>query len=71
MIRIMLTAGIDCHILPGVASFNSYFNFRGSDEDVSRPFTLSEMAVSEVDATTLKWKDGRPNWIALRKLLGE
>jgi hypothetical protein len=63
-----------CHSLPGTASFNSYFNFRGNASlvnrsDVSRPFSLSEMPVSEVNAATLKWKEGRPNWTELRKLL--
>jgi hypothetical protein len=63
-----------CHSLPGAASFNSYFNFRGNGSlvnrgDVTRPFSLSEMSVSEVDAATVRWKEGRPHWIALRKLL--
>jgi hypothetical protein len=60
-----------CHSLPGVASFNSYFNFRGNlvDAAVARPFSLSEMSVSEVAGAAVKWKEGRPNWTALRKLL--
>jgi hypothetical protein len=63
-----------CHSLPGTASFNSYFNFRGNvsltnRNDVSRPFSLAEMPVSDVNAATVKWKQGRPNWTALRKLL--
>jgi hypothetical protein len=63
-----------CHSLPGVSSFNSYFNHRVHlhDTDTSaRPFSLSEMPVSEVAGAAVKWKVGRPNWTALRKLLEE
>jgi hypothetical protein len=61
-----------CHSLPGIASFNSYFNYRGNlvDATVARPFSLSEISVSEVAGAAVKWKEGRPNWTALRKLLG-
>ena len=60
--------------LPGVASFNSHFNFRGhpnASNTVARPFSLAEMPVSEVAGAAVKWKEGRPNWTALRKLLAE
>jgi hypothetical protein len=63
-----------CHSLPGVASFNSYFNYRDHVQTgaaVVRPFSLSEMPVSEVAGAAVKWKEGRPNWAALRKLLEE
>jgi hypothetical protein len=63
-----------CHSLPGVASFNSYFNYRDQVQAgaaVVRPFSLSEMPVSEVAGASVKWKEGRPNWAALRKLLEE
>jgi hypothetical protein len=63
-----------CHSLPGVCSFNSYFNFRAHlhDRDTSaRAFSLSEMAVPKVAGSAVKWKVGRPNWTALRKLLAE
>jgi hypothetical protein len=63
-----------CHSLPGVASFNSYLNYRDHlhDRDSSaRPFSLSEMPVSEAARAAVKWKEGRPNWTALRKLLAE
>ena len=63
-----------CHSLPGVASFNSYFNSRThlSDRDATaRPCSLSETPVSEVAEAAVKWKMGRPNWTALRKLLAE
>ena len=55
-------------------SFNSFFNFRGHLNDgdaVARPFSLSETPVAEVAGAAVKWKEGRPNWIALRKLLAE
>lgn len=60
-----------CHSLPGIASFNSYFNYRGnlSNATAAHPFALSEMPVSQVAAASVKWKEGRPNWTALRKLL--
>jgi hypothetical protein len=62
-----------CHGLPGLASFNSYFPFRGvaGSSDRLRPFALSAMPVSEVAGAAVKWKEGRPSWIALRKLLAE
>jgi hypothetical protein len=63
-----------CHSLPGVCSFNSYLNYRDHlhDRDASaRPFSLSEIPVSEADKAAVKWKEGRPNWTALRKLLAE
>src|SRR5262249_30344478 len=62
-----------CHSLPGVSSFNSFFNYRNnlSDSDRPRPFSLSDMRVSEVAGAAVKWKEGRPNWAALRKLLAE
>jgi hypothetical protein len=63
-----------CHSLPGVSSFNSYFNYRSNlvnSDAVARPFSLSERPVSEVAAAAVKWKEGRPNWTALRKLLPE
>ena len=62
-----------CHSLPGVSSFNSFFNYRThlSASDGPRPFSLSEMPVSEVAGAAVKWKEGRPNWTALRKRLTE
>ena len=63
-----------CHSLPGVASLNSYFNYRDhvqAGAAVVRPFSLSEMPVSEVAGAAVKWKEGRPNWAALRELLEE
>jgi hypothetical protein len=63
-----------CHSLPGVASFNSYFNSRAhlADSDTAaRPFSLSEMPVSDVVRAAVMWKERRPNWAALRKLLTE
>ena len=63
-----------CHSLPGVSSFNSYCNFRHhlNDRDTSaRAFSLSEMAILKVAGSAVKWKEERPNWTALRKLLVE
>jgi hypothetical protein len=62
-----------CHSLPGVSSFNSFFNYRNnlSGSDRPRPFSLSEMPVSEVAGAAVKWKEGRPSWTALRKLPAE
>jgi hypothetical protein len=64
-----------CHSLPGISSFNSFFNYRSSnmqDGDTgARPFSLSEMPVSEVAVAAVKWKEGRPSWKALQKLLAE
>jgi hypothetical protein len=64
-----------CHSLPGLSSFNSFFNYRTSNlqdgDTAARPFSLSEMPVSEVAGAAVKWKEGRPNWIALRKRLAE
>jgi hypothetical protein len=63
-----------CHSLPGVSSFNSYFNYRDHlhDRDTSaRAFSLLEMPASKVAGAAVKWKAERPNWTALRKLLAE
>jgi hypothetical protein len=63
-----------CHSLPGVSSFNSYFNYRNNlngGDSAARPFPLSEMSVAEVAGAAVKWKGGRPHWTALRKLLAE
>jgi hypothetical protein len=62
-----------CHSLPGVSSFNSFFHYRVhlQGDPSARPFSLSETAVSEVERAAVRWKEGRPNWITLRKLLAE
>ncbi len=65
-----------CHSLPGVYSFNSFqsgfrSNMARNDGDRVRPFPLSEMPVSQVAGAAVKWKEGRSNWISLRKLLAE
>ena len=63
-----------CHSLPGVSSFNSHFNFRihlHDSDTAARPFSLAEMPVSEVDRAAVKWKEGRADWTALRKLLAK
>jgi hypothetical protein len=65
-----------CHSLPGVYSFNRFqsdfrSNMARNDDDRVRPFPLSEMPVSEIAGTAVKWKEGRSNWISLRKLLAD
>lgn len=63
-----------CHGFPGVYSFNSYYNFRLSntrDGDTRRPAALAEVTVAQAHAAAVTWKQGRPNWAALRGLLKE
>jgi hypothetical protein len=63
-----------CHGLPGVSSFNSFFNFRanlGNYPMTHDPFSLAPMSVATVKEKAVKWKEQRPAWIALRKLLEE
>jgi hypothetical protein len=63
-----------CHVLPGVYSFNSLQDFQSGmvrDGDKLRPLPLSDQPVSEVTGTAVRWKEGRPNWTSLRKLLAE
>jgi hypothetical protein len=62
-----------CHSLPGVFSFNSFFHYRVNlqPRDGQHPFSLTEMPVAEVARAAVKWKEGRPNWTGLRKLLAE
>jgi hypothetical protein len=61
-----------CHSLPGVASFNSVFNFRthlGIFPKSDGPFSIAPMSVVAVTEKAVQWKESRPSWIALRKLL--
>jgi len=65
-----------CHSMPGVYSFNSFkadfrFAMERNDGDKDRPLPLAEMPVSDVAGAAIKWKESRPNWTALRKLLAE
>jgi hypothetical protein len=63
-----------CHSLPGVHSFNTYFNYRISnmrDGDKGRPASLNAVSLDEALAANVKWKKSRPNWNVLRKLLKE
>jgi hypothetical protein len=63
-----------CHSLPGVFSFNSFFNYRVSnirEGDSRRPFALSEMPVEKVTRAAIRWKEKRPHWTALRRLLAK
>jgi hypothetical protein len=61
-----------CHEESGISSFNSFFFFRGANlRDGARGASLSEMPVSELAGVAVKWKEGQPEWTALRKLLAE
>ena len=63
-----------CHSFPGVYSFNSHFNYRIAntrDGDDRRAAMLAEVSPADADRAAVKWKEGRPNWTALRKLLAE
>ena len=59
-----------CHSLPGVYSFNSFFNFRtATDPERARPAELIEMKPSAVLRTAVSWKEERPEWKYLRSLI--
>jgi hypothetical protein len=63
-----------CHGLPGVSSFNSFFKFRsglGSYPKTRGQYSLAPMSVAAVTEKAVQWKEERPSWIALRKLLAE
>jgi hypothetical protein len=63
-----------CHGLPGVSSFNSFFNFRFNLTIYPKthgPFSLAPMPVAAVTQKAVQWKEERPSWLALRKLLAE
>jgi hypothetical protein len=68
------TRCFSCHGLPGVSSFNSHFNFRGELGNYPKthgPYSLAPMTVAAVTEKAVQWKEERPSWIALRKLLAE
>jgi hypothetical protein len=55
------------HALPGVSSFNGFFNFRsnlGSYPRTRGPYSLAPMSVAAVTQKAVKWKEQRPAWIA-------
>jgi hypothetical protein len=63
-----------CHSLPGITSFNSYSDdWRSSLSNGKPPRTarLTEITISESISAGVKWREGRPNWIALRELLSK
>jgi hypothetical protein len=63
-----------CHSLPGVYSFNSFYHYRIAnwrDGDSRRPAALTEASAAEVAEASVRWKQGRPSWTALRGLLVE
>jgi hypothetical protein len=71
---------LGCHQYPGVYGFNSFhgdfpFNVsrdlrgEGRGGRVPRPHALAPMPVGQVERAAVKWKEGRPGWEAIRKLL--
>lgn len=63
-----------CHGDPGVYSFNTFFPFRFTG--VSRPPTppparFSAVPVPAALAAAAKWKESRPDWLTLKRLLAE
>jgi hypothetical protein len=63
-----------CHGLPGVTSFNSLQDFHSgiaTDGDKRRLYPIQEMKLAEVAGAAVKWKEGRADWTALRKLLAD
>ena len=60
-----------CHSYPGVYSFNSFRNFRGGGGGDNGPAPLAAMSLAEVNQAAIKWKQDRPNWSSLRRLLAE
>lgn len=70
---------IGCHSPPGVYGFNSIQGFafglpgivRNEDGDELERHVLAAMTVEKVEKAAVKWKEGQPGWVALRKLLPE
>jgi hypothetical protein len=63
-----------CHSFPGAYSFNSFFNYRGSnlrEGDTGRPASLSEVSSAEAAEAAARWKAGRASWASLRDLLAK
>jgi hypothetical protein len=63
-----------CHSLPGVYSFNSFFNYRLSnlrDGDNGRPALLMAMSPAQVSKSAVVWKTERPSWTSLERLLAK
>jgi hypothetical protein len=71
---------LGCHQYPGVYSFNSFhgdFPFtvsrklkHGRDGSYApKSYSLSPMPIEKVERAAVKWKEGRPGWEALHKLL--
>jgi hypothetical protein len=63
-----------CHGYPGVYSFNSFFDFRGSNTregDSRRGSALVQVSLTEAAGAFVKWKQDRPDWKALSSLLAK
>lgn len=60
----------DCHGAPGVYSVNSFVPFRlMNGANAGGAPRLSEISLSDAERTAVAWKQQRPEWIALRRLL--
>lgn len=60
---------VTCHSYPGVASFNSFFNYRSGSTNT--PATLRAVSLSESLNAGRRWKENSPFWNTLRHLLDE
>jgi hypothetical protein len=60
----------DCHAAPGIYSVNSFVPFRlmNSPNAAGAP-RLSEIPLADAERTAVVWKQQRPEWIALSRLL--
>ncbi len=60
-----------CHSYSGVYSFNTFRNFRGGGGGDQGSTTLSAISLAEANQAAIKWKQDRPSWVSLRRLLAE
>jgi hypothetical protein len=60
----------DCHGAPGVYSVNSFVPFRlMNGPDAAGAPRLFEISLADAARTAVAWKQQRPEWIALKRLL--
>lgn len=63
-----------CHAYPGIYSFNTFFPYRFtgfSRPPAERPAAFAAMPVPTVLAAAAKWKETRPDWLTLKRLMVE
>jgi hypothetical protein len=60
----------DCHAAPGIYSVNSFVPFRlmNGPNGAGAP-KLSEISLADAESTAVSWKQRRPEWLALKRLL--